>query len=159
MKKSSFLVKLKKEKKLQIVEPSEELCSAYTLKSKEYLQLAKLVSNNKFYEAGVVNAYYAMYYASLALLFICGIKSENHTATIMLLKELFGIDILMITQAKKDRVDSQYYLPDQQQKPVNESIAKQSIQEAELFCGLIRSYVESITNSKREEARKQVEEI
>jgi len=40
----------------------------------------------------------------LALLFKVGIKSENHTASILLLKELFGLDNSKILNAKKERM-------------------------------------------------------
>ena len=51
-----------------------------------------------------------MYYSLLALLFRVGIKSENHTASIILLKEVFGLDNSEILKAKKERVDKQYYV-------------------------------------------------
>ncbi|MDP3728078.1 MAG: HEPN domain-containing protein [bacterium] len=159
MKEQNFLHKLKKEKKLQLVEPSEELSKAYTQKSQEYLQLAKLVIINKFYEAGTVNTYYSMYYISLALLFLNGIKSENHTATLILLKKLFDIDITTIKQSKKDRIDSQYYLPDQQQKPINEQFAKQALNEAQNYYDIIRTSIETTTNAKKEETRKKFQNI
>jgi len=37
-------------------------------------------------------AYYSMYYSVLALFFATGIKCENHTAAIILLREIFAID-------------------------------------------------------------------
>ncbi len=40
----------------------------------------------------ISSAFYAMYHAVLALLYKCGIKSENHMGTIILLKEIFKID-------------------------------------------------------------------
>lgn len=46
---------------------------------------------------------------ALSLLYKAGIKSENHIGTILLLEDLFQINIENIKQAKKDRVDRQYY--------------------------------------------------
>ncbi len=43
-------------------------------------------------------------------MFKIGIKCENHTASIILLKQLFGLDNRKIQQAKKERVDKQYYV-------------------------------------------------
>jgi uncharacterized protein (UPF0332 family) len=51
-----------------------------------------------------------MYYSVLALLFKIGIKSENHTGSTLLLKEIFNLDVSELQKAKKDRVDKQYYV-------------------------------------------------
>jgi uncharacterized protein (UPF0332 family) len=50
-----------------------------------------------------------MYNMLMALFFKVGIKCENHTGSIILLKELFEIDNSKIEFAKKERVDKQYY--------------------------------------------------
>ncbi len=51
-----------------------------------------------------------MYYSILGLFFRCGVKSENHTGTIIILKELFEVENSEIQKAKKERVDKQYYV-------------------------------------------------
>lgn len=119
MKKVSFLSKLRKEGKLELVEPSEEIKDSYLRKSESYLYSAKLLFNNDRLEESVSLAYYSMYYSLLALLFKVGIKSENHTASIILLKKLFGIDNRKIIKAKKERIDKQYY--------VSSSLAKEDV--------------------------------
>lgn len=153
MKKSDFLNKLRLEKKLQLVAHSDELCSAYSLKADDSLKIAKLVFKNKFYESCVINSYYGMYNISLALLFKCGIKSENHSATIMLLNELLKIDVSVIRQAKKDRIDAQYYLPAKTGIDVDAKIAEQSINDAEKFIYEIKSVIDKISNQEIKEAR------
>lgn len=110
MKNLDFLKKLRKEGKLKLVEPSEEVKQAYLKKSESYIDSAKLLFKNKKFEEAISMAYYSMYYSLLALLFRVGIKSENHTASIILLKELFGLDNSEILKAKKERVDKQYYV-------------------------------------------------
>ena len=55
-------------------------------------------------------AYYSMYHAMTALLFRAGIRCENHAGAIMLLEELFGMDISALDEAKRMRVDTQYYV-------------------------------------------------
>lgn len=111
MKKIKFLIKLKKEGKLEIVEPSEEVSQSYLQKSNSHLDAAKILFASNKLEEAVSMAYYGMYHSLLALLFKCGIKSENHTGSIMLLKELFNEDNLAkdITFGKKERIDKQYY--------------------------------------------------
>jgi len=112
MKKIKFLIKLKKEGKLEIVEPSEEVSQSYLQKSNSHLDAAKILFASNKLEDAVSMAYYGMYHSLLALLFKCGIKSENHTGSIMLLKELFNEDNLAkdITFGKKERIDKQYYM-------------------------------------------------
>lgn len=111
MKRISFLIRLRKEGKLEIVEPSKEVAESYLKKSDSHFESAKILLESKKLEESVSIAYYAMYYCLLALLFKCGIKSENHAASILLLKELFNESELAkkISFGKKERIDKQYY--------------------------------------------------
>ena len=68
-----------------------------------------LLNNNKFEEC-VGLAYYSMYNLLTALLFKAGIKCENHTGSIIILKEIFGQNNEYILYAKKERIDKQYYV-------------------------------------------------
>jgi len=51
-----------------------------------------------------------MYNMLTAILFQVGIKCENHTASIILLNALFGLDNKSISFAKDERIDKQYYV-------------------------------------------------
>ena len=51
-----------------------------------------------------------MYHSVLALFYLIGLKSENHIASIMLLKSIFGIDTTRLERAKRERIDNQYYV-------------------------------------------------
>ncbi|MBS3088829.1 HEPN domain-containing protein [Candidatus Pacearchaeota archaeon] len=82
MKKINFLSKLRREGKLEIVEPSEEMKKSYILKSESNLTSAKILLNNNRLEESVSLAYYSMYHLLIALLFKIGIKSENHSGSI-----------------------------------------------------------------------------
>ncbi len=53
MKKLNFLDKLKNEKTLKIVEPSEEISNSYIIKSEKCIQVAKLAFNAGIYENAV----------------------------------------------------------------------------------------------------------
>ena len=86
MKTSNFLNKLKKEKKLELIEPSREVRESYLKKSESNLVSAKILLKSNMLEESVSLAYYSMYHILIALLFYVGIKSENHTASIVLLK-------------------------------------------------------------------------
>ncbi len=126
MKKQSFLVKLKREGKLELVEPSEEICKSYLEKANNCFKSAKLLLQNNLYENSISMSYYAMYNPLIALLFKIGIKCENHSASIILFKRLFNrIDLFKtISFAKEERVDKQYYIASKQ-----DVLTKRSAQE------------------------------
>ena len=92
------------------MEPSEEVKRAYIEKSLASIKSAEILLQNSLLENSVAMAYYSMYNMTMALFFKTGIKCENHSGSIILLKELFGIDNSKIEFAKKERVDKQYYI-------------------------------------------------
>ena len=79
-------------------------------KSESNLASAKILLENERLEESVSLAYYSMYNMLTAILFQVGIKCENHTASIILLNALFGIDNNNISSAKEERIDKQYYV-------------------------------------------------
>ena len=107
---NSFIKTLESEGKIKLVEPSDEVAKSYLDKSEKSLLSAKTLVKIQNYDDAVALTYYSMYYAALALLYKCGIKSENHAGTIILLNYVFGIDNKSIQNAKKERVDKQYYV-------------------------------------------------
>jgi uncharacterized protein (UPF0332 family) len=111
MKKQDFLSKLKIEGKLELVPPSDDIKESYLEKSANSLKASRLLLKSNLLEEATSMAYYAMYHALLALMFKCGIKCENHTGNILLPKSFFGEVALyeVISYAKKERVDKQYY--------------------------------------------------
>ncbi len=60
MKKADFLRKLRKERKLEIAEPSEEIKISYLQKAENCLKSAKLLFQNQLYENSTSEAYYCM---------------------------------------------------------------------------------------------------
>jgi len=138
-----FLNKIKEEGKLELIEPSEEVSKAYTKKSESYLSSAKLLLKNNHLEESVSMAYYSMYYILSSLLFKTGIKSENHSASIMLLKEIYSIENKDIHYAKKERIDKQYYVDFE----VTKDEVKELIKKAEAFHKKIYSFIQKL-NSK-----------
>lgn len=144
MKKQDFLDKLREEGKLDLVEPSEEIKTAYLEKSDSYLMSAKLLLDNDRLEESVSMTYYSMYYAVLGLFFRVGIKCENHSAAIILLRRIFGVDNSDIASAKRERIDKQYY--------VDFSITKKEVEElikrAEGFNSRTLNFVETLNAEK-----------
>lgn len=108
--KTDFLAKLFDEKKIQIVEPSENLKKAYLKRSEESLRSSKILADAGNLNDSIALTYYSMYHSVLALFYRIGLKSENHNASIALLKGIFGIDTKELEKAKRERIDNQYYV-------------------------------------------------
>lgn len=155
-----FLNKLKKEKKLELVEPSEDVCNSYSDKSANCLKSAKLLLQNNLYENSVGQSYYAMYNQLTALLFRAGIKCENHAGSILLLKLLFNKDELfnLISDAKKERIDKQYYVTTEKDD-ITKEIADELLKNAEDFVLKMKLVIKNLNNDKIDEIRKKFETI
>ena len=152
MKKINFLNKLHSEGKLKLVEPSNEIKDSYIEKSESNLLASKILLERNLLEESISMTYYSMYHITTALFFKCGIKCENHSATIIILKEIFNIDNNEISTAKEERIDKQYY--------TNFHINKQDVLEAisttEKFNSNIRDFISKISNEKIEQIRKKL---
>jgi uncharacterized protein (UPF0332 family) len=155
MKKSDFFNRLQEEGKLQLVPPSEEIMSSYLKKSDSHLVSAKLLLENDRLEESVSLTYYSMYYMLLSLFFRVGIKCENHSAAIILLKELFNVDNSLISYAKKERIDKQYYVDF---KIMKEEV-KELIEAAEIFNSNILDFIEKLNSEKIAEFRMKMETL
>ncbi len=148
-----FLIKLAKQRKLELVEKSDELKHTYLIKSENCLRSAKILFKELIHENALIDTYYAMYDCVLALFFKCGIKSENHTGSITLLKELFELPKLakMLEEAKKSRIDSQYYV-DIQEKPTSD-LVKKAISDSESFILELKTFMSNIKVSEEDNIR------
>ncbi len=144
MRRKGFFSRLHEEEALQLVDPSSEVKTSYLKKSESYLVSAKILLANDRLEESVSMAYYSMYYGVLALFFRTGIKCENHSASIILLKEIFDMDNSEISSAKRERIDKQYY--------VDFSIAKEEVEEligsAEEFNSKVLELIERLNAEK-----------
>jgi len=154
MKKKDFLIKLKKEGKIGLVESSEEIKNSYLEKSESNLVSAKILLENNKLEESVALVYYSMYNSLIALLFKIGIKSENHAVSITLLKEIFGLSNSDIAFAKKERVDKQYYVDFE----VTKEQVEEAIRKAEIFNSKIIDFISKLTNDSIKLYRKKFEE-
>ena len=161
MKNLDFLTKIKHEKKLELVELSEQLSKSYTEKSRNCLLSAKLLFNANLYENSIGEAYYSMYNAVQSLFFICGIKCENHSAAALILKKLFMLDkiYLIFSSAKEERIDKQYYTNSTQTKPVTKESAESLIHIAEKFILDINHYKTALKLEDIDNIRKRFEKL
>lgn len=157
MEKSDFLDKLLDEGKLKLAEPSENVCESYLQKAANSLKSSRVLLQNKLYEDSVSMSYYAMYNSLLALLFRVGIKSENHSASILVFKKIFGRSDLykMIAFAKKERIDKQYYVD----FVLTKESAEDLTEKAEHFTTELRLIIKSLRNEDIRAARSKFESI
>jgi len=146
MKRQDFLSKLRKEGKLEQVEPSDSICSSYLKKADDCLKSARILSQNNLYENSVSMSYYAMYNSLTALLFKIGIKCENHSGSIMVFRKLFRRQDLhkAISSAKKERIDKQYYVD----LALTEESAQDLLKKAENFLVEMKLMIKSIKNEE-----------
>jgi len=153
MKKLNFLDKLKQEEKLILVEPSEEISKSYLIKSDKCFKVAKLAYEAGIYENAVSEGYYSIYNIVMALFFKCGIKCENHSASVILIRNLFKLEefYLIFSEFKKDRIDNQYYIP------ITEVVDKEKCSErlmiVQKFNLELRSYMDRLNISEIEKIR------
>lgn len=150
MKKISFLAKLHKENKLQLVAPSEAVKDSYIAKSDSNLASAKILLDNGRLEEAVALTYYSMYHMLTALLFKTGIKCENHAASIILLKAVFGMDDKDISSAKGERIDKQYYTDFH----IMKDDVMEAVETAEEFNKRLLDFISKLSNQKIDEYRK-----
>ena len=150
----SFLVKLSKQGTLELVSPSKDIASSYIKKSESNLSSAKILLENDKIEEPVYLIYYSMYNLVLALLFSCGIKCENHSASIFLLKDIFGLDNEEISFARKERIEKQYYVNLELEK----SEVVKELKQAEIFNSELKGFILGLNTKKIEEFRKKLKE-
>ena len=155
MTRQGFLKKLHKDATLQLVAPSNEMKIAYLKKSESHLTSARLLLDNDLFEQSISMAYYSMYYSVLALFFAAGIKCENHTAAIILLKEVFAIDNTDLEYAKTERIDKQYYVTS---APIRNDVVT-LIHTAESFNAELLDTIDRLTNEKIEKFRKKLKSL
>lgn len=139
-----FLIKLKQKRKLELIAPNEEVKESYLKKSDSNLISSKILLENNKLEEAVSLAYYSAYNLLLSLLFRTGIKSENHYASIILLKEIFDLSNDFLLSARKERIRVQYY--------VDFNITKNGILELiskiEEFNADLSDFISKLTNER-----------
>jgi len=160
MKKPDFLSKLKHEGKLELAEPSDEICGSYLEKADNCLKSARLLYENGLFENSITMSYYAMYNSLTALLFKTGIKCENHAGSILMLMKLFNRDDLFrsISFAKTERINKQYYVVSKQDFLGKES-AGDMVQKAEGFLVQIKLFLQNMKNENIEAIRENFRKI
>lgn len=143
MKNINFLIKLKKEKKIEAVEPNEEIKESYLKDSESYFVSSKMLFKENKLKESTQLIYFSVYYSILAILFRVGIKSENHLGSIILLKEVFGLDNSFVLILQKKRVGTYYPDFNLQKQELNELIQKAGEFNVNLF-----DFISKLTNEQ-----------
>ncbi len=161
MKKLSFLTKLKRKEVLELVEPSEEISKSYLIKSDKCIKVAELAYSAGIYENSVSEAYYSIYNSVLSLFFKCGIKCENHSAAVKLIKKIFELDELhdIFSEFKTDRIDNQYYVPVTDSEPINKEKCSERIKTAKEFNIKILAYANNLNIQQIKNIREKFQKI
>src|SRR3989338_1073125 len=148
MKELNFLKKLKRKGVIELVESSEEMKSSYLIKADNCLKSAKILFQSQLYENSTSEAYYCMYNSLLSLLFKIGIKSENHSVSIILFNKLFENKELVkiVSWAKEERIDKQYYVETQQIVKVTKESCNEMILKAEDFLVKMKLLISEVSN-------------
>jgi len=128
---------------------------SYLQKAENCLKSSKILFKNNLYENSVSESYYCMYNSLLALLFLLGIKSENHSGSIILLRDLVKQENLhkVISFAKEERIDKQYYVESQQISKITKNLCEEMILKSEDFLIKIKLLISQMTNEKRSKIR------
>src|SRR3990167_9305934 len=140
----------------ELVESSEKMKSSYLIKADNCLKSAKILFSSQLYENSTSEAYYCMYNSILSLLFKVGIKSENHSASIILFDKLFEDSEMtkIISWAKGERIDKQYYTENSQTTKVTKESCNEMILKSENFLIKIKLLINKISNEKTDFVRK-----
>ncbi|MGK0209108.1 MAG: hypothetical protein ACI83O_000373 [Patescibacteria group bacterium] len=141
------------QEQLKITEPSPEMSNAYLVKTKQCLKAADLLYKAGIYENATSESYFGIYNTVLSLFYKCGIKCENHTVAVILIKDLFKLDEIYITfqTLKKERIDNQYYIPTLQTKQVSQEQCRNSLASSHKCVSKIKSI---IINFRQEDIKK-----
>src|SRR3989344_2134768 len=155
MKELTFLKKLKRKRIIELVESSEEMKLSYLVKAENCFKSAKILFSSQLYENSTSETYYCMYNSLLSLLFKIGIKSENHSASIILFNKLFENKDLVkvISWAKEERIDKQYYVETQQIVKVTKESCNEMILKAENFLVKMKILINELSNEKISSSR------
>ena len=160
MRKSDFLISLVRNGNLKLVKISDVVADSYVRKSENCLKSAKILLKNKLYENSISMSYYAMYNCLLGLLFKVGIKSENHSGSIIVFKKLFKRKDLfeILSFAKQERIDKQYYVASKNSGLTKKS-ANEMIKEAENLVVQLRLIMNRLSIDEIDRLRKNFEKI
>ncbi|MFT4308927.1 MAG: HEPN domain-containing protein [Candidatus Woesearchaeota archaeon] len=155
MRNTGFLKKLAREHKISILEPSKNLTRAYLNKAQDCYESAALLRTNRHYQNSIIMSYYAMYNSITSILYMNGIKSSNHSGTIMLFDLLYEEKEIcdIIIGAKKSRVENQYS-PNKHNEEVMSELSEELIMASGMIIRRIKTLIQANKQDDTEQRRK-----
>ncbi len=150
----------KQKKGIKITNPNDNLCDAYIKKSHNSLKSMNVNMKEGIYDWAVDAAYYSRYQAIYALLQKCGIDSEIHDCSILLIEFLFEnkLDLKIIKeiqQSKKQRIDLIYYT----NRLVPLEDIKENVNFAPNFVLVIEKLISTLDADQIEEIRRKLKKV
>ncbi len=150
-----FVRELQRQGKVKLIQGSLDVSLSYAQKSKNSYKAAKILFKQGLIEESISMSYYSMYNKLLSLLYRVGIKSENHSFSINLLKGIFGFENKQIIFAKKERIDKQYY----PNFKLTNNDAKNLIDIAEEFNAELDLFIDKISIEELKSYRTKLKEL
>ena len=152
---------LRQKRGVRIIEPNANLSKAYLKKAISALNTMTAVV--KINETDWVNttAYYARYFALYALLMKIGVKSEIHDCTINIANLLSDNCILTpnlvedIAKAKQTRIDTQYYVENEQ----NPKVIQRNVEAARKFVLETEKIMDNMKTEQIDAVRAQLKKL
>jgi len=138
---------------ITVVEPNEALARAYIQKAEEALRAATTLRDNRDWEISA--SYYTMYFSLYAILMKLGIKSEIHTCTLAIMKELLQEyfskeEAGLLDKSRKARIDAQYY----SERNISEERYKEIREQRVLFLIKCKEVLHQLTEENVKAIRK-----
>jgi uncharacterized protein (UPF0332 family) len=145
---------------VMLVEPNDNLAAAYLKKAEDAMDAMHSVASSDW---KISTAYYSLYFSLYAVLTKIGIKSENHTCTIVLMQHLLeGFftpdECEMLEKARQARVETQYYVTSDAPTIVSDALAKQVPRFLVKCSGIVDGLTEKEVQALRKTFSKLVEE-
>jgi|SRR3989344_6982112 len=139
----------------QLIEPNSNLAEDYSLKAETALESIRTETAKEW---KIAKAYYAMYFSLYAIMMRLGIKCENHTCSILFMKEIlsefFNLDeYKFLKESMKARIDSQYYTD----RNVSNDFYNSMLKQAPVFLMKCKSVGLSLNEKKIQEIRRNFE--
>jgi len=111
---------------ITLVEPNDNLASAYLKKSEDAMDAMHSVTSRDW---RISAAYYSLYFSLYSVLIKTGIRSENHVCTIEIMQHLLTAfftpeECEVIKKARRSRVETQYYVTNDISDTFSDSLLK-----------------------------------
>jgi len=145
---------------VMLVEPNDNLAAAYLKKAEDAMDAMHSVASSDW---KISTAYYSLYFSLYSVLTKIGIKSENHTCTIVLMQHLLegfftSDECEMVEKARQARVETQYYVTSDAPAIVSDALAKQVPRFLVKCSGIVDGLTEKEVQALRKTFTKLLEE-